>query len=539
MSRPASAAEPFTLSTDVLVIGGGIAGLTAALHARPLSTTLVCKGEFGEDGSSPLAQGGIAAAMDSEDSAGLHARDTVEAGCGLSDREVALQVAQAGPTRIGELIALGARFDRDEHGELMLGREGAHSTRRIVHASGDQTGAEVVRALKRAVRSAPTIRVVESTTILRLIKVDGKVVGALGIDESGRRVIVAASSVVLATGGVGGLYRYTTNPVNMRGDGIALAAEVEARLSDLEFVQFHPTALADGNDPMVLVTEAMRGEGALLLDHEGRRLMAGVHPRGELAPRDVVARAIWRVMQSGGAAYLDARHFANRIPERFPTVQRHCSERGIDPVRDLIPVSPAAHYHMGGIQVDSVGRSSVKGLWACGEVSCTGLHGANRLASNSLLEALVFGARVGDALAASGGKGSVSIDRVVQIGSEIEIADEPLLHDGSPSDDTRNELREGMWSLVGLQRDVQGLNRMLRMIDQVRCELQPGASEIELMVKTVRLIAQAALRRDLSIGAHYRTDAVSEVTGIGDFLPVDRKSDPEKPMVATSGVASR
>ncbi|MCP4895643.1 MAG: L-aspartate oxidase [bacterium] len=509
---------PLVVATDVVIIGGGIAGLTAALHARPKQTTIVCKSIFGNDGSSPLAQGGIAAAMDLNDSAALHARDTVEAGCGLTDEPMALQVTLAGPTRIGELIALGACFDRDAEGELMLGKEGAHSTRRIVHASGDQTGAEVVRVLKETVCGAPSINVLENTTILRLLVLDERVVGVMGVDTDGRRVVISASAVVLATGGIGGLFRYTTNPVNMRGDGLALASAAGAQLDDLEFVQFHPTALADGSDPMALITEAMRGEGALLLDQEGHRLMTGVHPRRELAPRDIVARRIWRVMERGGTAFLDARHLAGRMDERFPTVCRLCDDRGIDPRRDLIPVAPAAHYHMGGVLVDAFGKTSVAGLWACGEVARTGLHGANRLASNSLLEALVFGARVGDSVVADETDNQPSCEIVTELAKQIQIADNPWIERDPRAVTICNDLRVAMWRLVGLERDASGMESMIHLVTQwSRDDFAAGISELGLTLMTAGLVTKAALNRSKNVGAHYRTDSSDHLSGVREF----------------------
>src|SRR5579871_3715906 len=382
--------------SDAIVVGAGIAGLIAALKLQPGRVTVLCKTPLGKGAATDWAQGGIAAAVGKDDSPRLHAIDTQRAGAGISDSNIVEILTRDAPARIEDLLELGAAFDRDDAGELALGREAAHQRRRIVKAGGDATGHAILRALIEAVEAQPSIAIAENVTALDLIAGDGDVLGVYGRDEaSDSTVAFTAAAVILATGGIGRLYRYTTNPVQATGDGIAMAARAGALLADMEFVQFHPTALAIGRDPMPLVTEAVRGEGATLVNDLGERFMLSLHPDAELAPRDVVARAIFEQQQRGRTVGLDA-HTAigAKFPESFPTVFGFCIAAGIDPRVQNIPVAPAAHYHMGGIAVDEWGRTSLENLWACGETSATGVHGANRLASNSLLEALVYGSRV-------------------------------------------------------------------------------------------------------------------------------------------------
>ncbi|HMB53724.1 MAG TPA: FAD-binding protein, partial [Thermoanaerobaculia bacterium] len=388
---------------DVLVIGTGAAGLATALGCSPRAVTLLTKSRFGHGGSTAWAQGGIAAALGDDDAPALHAADTLDVAGGLADRSAVAVLTEEGPRRVEELIALGARFDCTADGELAFGREAAHGRRRILHAGGDATGAELMRALATAVAEAPGVTVEEGCFAVDLaVEVDAqgrtrRVVGALVVDGDGCRVLHLAGAVVLATGGVGQLYRHTTNPVEVTGDGLAMAARAGVTLVDLEMVQFHPTALAadsavEDGGPLPLLTEALRGEGAWLVDGDGERFMVDEHPDAELAPRDVVARAIDRRRAAGEPVFLDAREaVGERFPERFPTVWEKATAAGFDPRAEPLPVTPAAHYHMGGVKVDGRGRASLDGLWVCGEAASTGVHGANRLASNSLLEALVYG----------------------------------------------------------------------------------------------------------------------------------------------------
>lgn len=491
-------------TADVIVIGSGIAGLMAAVHARHREVTIVSKSAFAGGGSSPLAQGGVAAAVGPADSPVSHARDTMAAGAGLCREEVVRAVTREGPDRINELLALGTAFDRSSSGSLDLGREGAHDQARVVHAEGDATGAEIVRALRSVVESEDRVEILEHTLAFELVIDRGSVAGVLCSDADGRGILMAANAVVLATGGIGRLYSATTNPVESTGDGLAMAARAGASLAGLEFVQFHPTALDVNADTTPLLTEALRGEGALLVDEHGRRLMQGVHPRLELAPRDIVARAIWHHLQAGGRAYLDATALADQFVERFPLVLGLCLEHDLDPRADPIPVTPSAHYHMGGVVVGLDGRTSLPGLWACGEVSWTGLHGANRLASNSLLEALVFGRRTGRSIAEVS-RDHASADRVARAAGRAGFARASDPWTGADDPDV-DELRKTMWRDVGLVRSMTGLRRAQLEIDRLGRRRGGRLGEFANLLTVARLVTTAATIRTESRGAHHRRD---------------------------------
>lgn len=487
----------------VMVVGGGIAGLAAALHLAPLPVTVIVASPLGQQASTPLAQGGIAAAIGDDDHPALHATDTLQAGAGLSDPDVAARVAAAAPACIEWLIAQGARFDQTASGDtLILGLEAAHSRRRIVHANGDGTGRCVLEALIRAVRQAPSIQILENHRVTDLaLDGHGAVAGVVcspgRSEDSDEPVLIPGRAVVLATGGIGGLYAHTTNPLSAVGGGLALAACAGAVLRDLEFVQFHPTAIDAGVDPMPLATEALRGEGAGLVNSRGERFMQGI-PGAELAPRDVVARAIFAQICTGERVFLDTRPvLGERITRRFPGVTALCQAAGIDPAHDPIPVRPAAHYHMGGIKVDQQGRSSVAGLWACGEVASTGLHGANRLASNSLLEALAYAAWVAEDI-----KGAQSSPSTGQPPSPIPAARHNLPSAQQP--EPLQQIRAHIDRHVGVLRDRAGLQGA---IGGLRAVMHQGSAAHRPVAALVGLmIAISAYRRTESRGAHQRLD---------------------------------
>lgn len=485
------------IQRDVVIVGTGVAGLSAALGLDASRLTVITKTGLGEGGSSPFAQGGVAAAIGREDSPALHREDTLRVGAGLSDPAVVDLLTREAPDRIRYLVELGARLDREPGGGLALGREAGHSRRRILHASGDRTGAELVRTLTEAVRRLPSIEVVEQTFAIDLALADGRVVGVSCRTPDGETVCYLAPAVVLATGGIGRAYLHTTNPPELTGDGLAMAARAGARLIDLEFVQFHPTGLASGKDPMPLLTEALRGEGAILVDSNGRRFMTSEHADAELAPRDIVARAVWRQQAAGRQVFLDAtKAIGQAFPTRFPTVFELCQAEGIDPRLEPVPVSPAAHYHMGGIEVDEQGRTSLPGLWAAGEVSCTGVHGANRLASNSLLEALVFGTEVAEDIRRTNPR--VASRGPLELPKTIETTADP--------DPVVAELRQLMWDRVGLERDEQGLASAIDRIDELRAINGPAVGEARNLLAVGRLVAGAARYRRESRGSHFRTD---------------------------------
>ena len=487
LRRPAVAVSPVPV-----VVGSGIAGLATALGLG--RCIVVTKTELGA-GSSELAQGGIAAASGDRDDPAQHAADTVAVGAGLVDESVAQFVAAAGPDRVRWLQRLGAQFDRNNAGSLQLGREAGHGHNRIVHADGDATGRELMRALRHVVNRTPEIEVRENTHVIDLARADGRIVGVVTVDAAGHQDVVLAPAVVLATGGIGRVYARTTNPIEATGDGLAVAIRAGAVVRDVEFVQFHPTALDGPADPLPLLTEALRGAGAALVDRKGRRFMAGLHPDGDLAPRDVVARGVWRQLTSGGGAYLDASGLGAEFPGRFPTVFSAAGAAGLDPSMNPLPVTPAAHYHMGGIATDVDGRTSLSGLYACGEVAATGLHGANRLASNSLLEALVFAERVSGAVR--------SIETALHV-SDVGIPVTASIVEAGPSGEVE-ELRALMWKRVGLVRDGKGLSSALGRLEALVEQLGRSVTGRNLLT-VARLITAQALAREESRGSHFRSD---------------------------------
>ena len=499
-------APGWTATADVIVVGSGIAGLTTALQCRTygLSVLLVTKARV-DEGSTKWAQGGIAAALGEGDSPEEHLTDTLEAGAGLCDVSAARVLVTEGPEAVRKLIERGAKFDTEDSGEISLTREGGHHRNRIIHAGGDATGAEVSRALLAAVHNDPEIEVVEHALVLDALKdADGEVcgvtlhvIGAGSRDGVGRAL---AKAVVLATGGLGQVFAQTTNPSVSTGDGVALALRAGAKVADVEFIQFHPTVLwlgdnSQGQQP--LISEAVRGEGAYLLDDKGNRFMQGLHPLAELAPRDVVAIASMRVMNETGAhhVWLDVRHIEG-FEKRFPTIHASCLSHGIDPMKDLIPVAPASHYASGGVRVDLNGRTSVAGLYACGETACSGVHGANRLASNSLLEGLVFSARIAADIAA----------HTPEPGTPIENSSREILLDPK----VRADLQQSMSRGAGVLRSSDSLLKtsadLTRIEDRRSTEPCVEAWEATNLFQLAQAILKAALIRQETRGSHWRED---------------------------------
>jgi L-aspartate oxidase len=483
--------RPIAMIADVrdtgrvpVIIGGGIAGLMTALGLAPMPVVVLAKAPLQTEASSAWAQGGVAAAIGSDDDPSLHFADTMAAGDGLCDADVTQRVTSSAPAAIETLLRYGVRFDRDTAGALMLGLEAAHCRHRIVHAKGDGTGKEIMRALAAAVRGTPSITVLEGVEARRLTVADGAVNGVLAASASGA-LLLPTNRVVLATGGVGGLFLHTTNPRGSFGQGLALAARAGAALIDMEFVQFHPTALNTGGHPLVLVSEAVRGEGAILVDETGARFMAN-EPNQELATRDVIARAVWRRMADGHRVFLDATAaLGSSFARHFPVITAACLAAGIDPAIDPIPVRPAAHYHMGGIAVDQQGRSTLPGLWACGEVAGTGLHGANRLASNSLLEAIAGAGWVADSVAA-----------------EPAGRDRRQVFAAIPGAPDAEAVRPILSNAAGVVRERDALEAAVTALLPFASSSGPAADPALVAL----MITVAALRRRESRGGHFRTD---------------------------------
>ncbi|AZO32282.1 L-aspartate oxidase [Mesorhizobium sp. M1B.F.Ca.ET.045.04.1.1] len=466
-----------------VIIGAGLAGLMTALHLAPQPVVLLSRTPLGTDASSTLAQGGLAASFGEDDSPDLHLADTLAAGDGLCNEEMARRVVKAAPQAVENLIRLGAPFDRALDGQLRLGLEAAHSRRRIVHAA-DATGLELFHALLAVARRTRSITIMEGATALRLVVAEGRIVGLLAVLHSGVFAL-PTRRVVLATGGIGGLFGDTTNPLASFGHGLALAACAGAELADLEFVQFHPTALDNPRRPMPLISEAVRGEGAVLVDEHGDRFLTDT--RGaELGSRDVVARAIAHHLAAGHRVYLDARQcLGQKFAKRFPAIDAACKQAGIDPAAEPIPVRPAAHYHMGGVAVDAEGRSTVNGLWACGEVACTGLHGANRLASNSLAEAVATSAWV-----AASVSGTSSGWQWPRVPSMLPLRPDP------------SSIRQVVSNQLGIVRNGKALSEAVATL----LPIAAGETTAADPALVALLITLAALRREESRGSHYRSD---------------------------------
>lgn len=467
-----------------VIVGAGLAGLTAAIELSPLPCVVLSAGAVSTGTSTGWAQGGVAAAVGSDDSPDLHTADTLAAGAGLCDAEVVRAITDAGRDAIAWLAGLGAGFDRNPDGTFRLGLEGAHSRRRIVHAHGDRTGAELLRTVVDAARALPSVSLWDQSLARRILVADGRVSGVL-VDTPDGPVELRTSTVVLATGGIGGLFTYTTNPLSSQGQGLALAFRAGAVLRDVEMVQFHPTALDVNIDPMPLVSEAVRGEGAILVNEKGEWVL-----RNPLSARDVVSRAEWAQLQADHRVFLDARtEPGDRFADLFPSINATAIAAGLDPAHDLLPVRPAAHYHMGGVLVDAQGESTVPGLFAAGEVASTGLHGANRLASNSLLEAVVCGRRVARHLRQTTPHAASSAPPAGRTWADAPPprAPEPVVQ----------QIRDVVTQAAGVLRDEAGLGTG---IDLLRPHLDLDAGLVGF------LVAWSALQRTESRGAHTRTD---------------------------------
>ncbi len=508
------------MNYDYIIVGSGIAGLSVALAAAQggKRSLIVTKSNL-EESNTRYAQGGIAAAVAEGDTTRSHNDDTLIAGAGLCDDQAVEVLTGDAPARIAELIRLGVPFDREENGELELGREGAHSANRILHAGGDATGKYIEKTLAAAIRQSALIERLEQHFVTELIQEAGsdRVSGVRLLDESGTSTAqeIRGRFVVLATGGAGQLYRYTTNPSVTTGDGFALAWQAGARLADLEFFQFHPTALNLPGAPTFLISEAVRGDGAILRNASGEAFMHRYDPRLELASRDIVARAIASEMAlTGQPVYLDATHLGEEtLRHRFPSIYKYCQEYGLDISKQPIPVSPAAHYFMGGILTGSWGETALPGLFACGEVACTGVHGANRLASNSLLEGLVFGQRIYDyttsgvavPLSTAASPANFSL-------TAVELTVEPVITETGGELPSLAELQDLMWQCVSLSRDQVGLQTALSRLTGWQASLAAtppldrAGYELRNLVVLGRLMTEAALVREESRGAHYRSD---------------------------------
>ena len=491
---------------DVVIVGGGIAGLTVALNLAPRKVCVITKNTLGVNTSSGWAQGGIAASIDKKDSHESHIKDTLETAKGLADEIVVKTIVNESLNVVNELEKIGVQFDKNSDGSFNLGLEGAHSFNRIVRSKGDSSGIEIMRGLIGKVETSDHITVLENVSIDSIISENNTIYGVIGrLTEKNipdNHVIIQSPQVVLATGGLGGIFANTTNPRSSYGEGIALAAQAGAILTDMEFIQFHPTGLDFGIDPTPLATEAIRGEGAYLVNQNNERFMIGIHPKNDLAPRDIIAQNIFKQIEKGNSVFLDCRHnIISNFKERFPQVYSYCIKADIDPKKELIPIIPVAHYHIGGVKTDLKGKSSLEGLWSCGEVAATHIHGANRLASNSLLESLVFAKIVAQ-----------------EINNQpLKIIKKPL----SPSfiktykEKTKNkfrakkyiwQLRSSMMRNLGIVRNQNSILRGLSDIIKIERESRGLSAKLNDMILVCKFIIIGAYKRMESRGCHLRSD---------------------------------
>ena len=481
-------------NNSIVIVGAGLAGLFTAIKLAPLNVVIVASKKLGSGTSSQWAQAGIAAAMGKSDSILSHLKDTIDVGGGIVDEKIAELVITNGPNRVNDLMALGVPFDKDRNNELILRKEAAHQHNRIVSVRGDMTGKKIMETLTQIVKKSDHIRVIEGYNATELHQIDGKIQG-ISIQKENKVELINSNCVVLATGGIGQLYKITTNSKEALGDGVGMAARAGAVLSDMEFVQFHPTAFDIGIDPAPLATEALRGEGALIVNTKDERFIYNSHKDGELAPRDIVARAIFQEQQKGQKVFLDCRgDLGNRMINDFPTVYQLCRNSGINPNEDKIPISPAAHYHMGGILTDENGKTNIEGLYACGENACSGVHGANRLASNSLLEAIVFGDIISKDIKENMNKSMAYKEVRIDITKSNSLSRLKL-----------QELRSIMTGFVGVERDQEGLEKAYSTVKDIYSEYTMNGFLNNSLITSL-LIIQSALTRKEHRGSHYRKD---------------------------------
>ncbi len=482
-------------TTDFLVIGSGIAGLTTALSLSQHGHVIIITKSREEACNSYRAQGGIAAAIGVGDSPKLHLDDTLRTAVGHADPVSADLLVRMGPATISLLAEWGTPFDQEE-GQFALAKEGSHSKARILHVTGDATGKGITETLLNQAREHENITLVSHSMVADLLVQDGECLGAVAVDQhQGTTCYIARYGVVLAAGGCGQVFQYTTNDLVSTGDGLAMAYRAGAQLTDMEFIQFHPTALNVAQNPMFLISEAVRGEGAFLVTENGEPFMKRYSDWGDLAPRDVVSRAIYEEMSQGHQVFLDARCLGDRFSERFPTITAACKLAGIDPINDLIPVTPAAHFIMGGVKTDIFGQTTISRLFACGEVAYTGVHGANRLASNSLLEGAVFARRVADKLA------TLPVHTKKPAFSLLTLCE-----DKQEQEVWKQKIRNIMWEYAGIVRTYSGLIQGLEQLRNLEQQISPQAIECQNMLQVAQMIVRAAIWREESRGGHYRSD---------------------------------
>ncbi len=495
---------------DVVIVGGGVAGLTVALNLAPRKVCVITKSSLGVNTSSSWSQAGIAASVDKNDSNEIHLNDTLKTAKGLANESVVRKIVSESANVIRDLENIGVQFDKNPDGSFNLGLEGAHSHKRIVGSKGDSSGIEIMRGLINEVKQSPHITILENVSIDSIMHEDNTIYGVIGrfTDKNipNNHVVIQSSHIVLATGGLGGIFANTTNPRSSYGEGIALAAQIGATLTDMEFVQFHPTGLDFGLDPTPLATEAIRGAGAHLVNQNNERFMLGVHPEVELAPRDIIAQNIFQQIDKGNSVFLDCRNnIGEHFETQFPQVHSYCVKAELDPSKDLMPIIPVAHYHIGGVKTDLTGRTSVEGLWCCGEVAATGVHGANRLASNSLLEALVFGKIV-----------AVEINKQ-PFKQQVEVVSSSFIK--TYKEKTRSKIRakKFIWQLrstmmrnLGIVRNQDSIIRGLRDLIRIEREARGLSAKLNDMILVSKFIIVGALKRTESRGCHLRFDYPNE-----------------------------